>query len=468
MSVLEYRGETFDAAVPVAVIGAGACGMVAALAASDSGSAVALLERDAMPAGTTALSSGMIPACGTRIQRTAGVLDDSTELMARDIRRKADPEAPSRLVEVLCRESGPTIDWLVERHGIELCLVAGPPYPGHSRSRTHAPPSHRGADLVAMLRRAVENAGIDLVTSATVTGLFADGDARIHGLQIERPDSKIEYLGCKALILASSGFGGEPEMIGRHIPDMAGAIHLGHAGNRGDAVRWGLALGAAVRNMDAYQGHGAVAVPQSVAVSWMLVNQGGFLVNQQGRRFANEHGGSSGLAAEVLRQPDRVSWVIFDQRLHHLARDNEDYRAVETLGAIRTAASAEALADRCRIPAEILSATLAEAGRLARGNGTDRFGRDFTTALALAPPYHAIRVTGGLLHTQGGLAVNSHARVERPDGSPLPNLFAGGGAAAGVSGSGGAGYLSGNGLLSAVALGRIAGRQAAALRFDSA
>jgi fumarate reductase flavoprotein subunit len=43
----------------------------------------------------------------------------------------------------------------------------------------------------------------------------------------------------------------------------------------------------------------------------------------------------------------------------------------------------------------------------------------------------------------------------------FPNLFAAGGAAAGLSGSRAAGYLSGNGLLTAVALGAIAGREAA-------
>ena len=49
-------------------------------------------------------------------------------------------------------------------------------------------------------------------------------------------------------------------------------------------------------------------------------------------------------------------------------------------------------------------------------------------------------------------------RVKRGDGSLFPNLFAAGGAAAGVSGSTAAGYLSGNGLLTASVLGRWPGR----------
>ena len=71
-------------------------------------------------------------------------------------------------------------------------------------------------------------------------------------------------------------------------------------------------------------------------------------------------------------------------------------------------------------------------------------------------------MTGALFHTQGGLEIDTDARVKRPDGSTLPNLFAGGGAARGLSGKSDYGYLSGNGLLAAVMLGRIAGQTAAA------
>ncbi|WP_300267009.1 hypothetical protein [Microbacterium sp.] len=54
------------------------------------------------------------------------------------------------------------------------------------------------------------------------------------------------------------------------------------------------------------------------------------------------------------------------------------------------------------------------------------------------------------------------AAVARADGTPIPGLFAGGGVAAGVSGKTGAdGYSSGNGLLTAIGLGRIAGVNAA-------
>ena len=81
----------------------------------------------------------------------------------------------------------------------------------------------------------------------------------------------------------------------------------------------------------------------------------------------------------------------------------------------------------------------------------------FSADQACKPPFHAVKVTGALFHTQGGLAIDSKGRVKRKDGAGFPNLFAAGGAAAGVSGSTAAGYLSGNGLLTATVLGRLTG-----------
>jgi fumarate reductase flavoprotein subunit len=128
---------------------------------------------------------------------------------------------------------------------------------------------------------------------------------------------------------------------------------------------------------------------------------------------------------------------------------------------VKTAVTAAQLAAMLGLPADPLVATLEDVEAFATGEAEDSFGRDFTGSAPLAPPYFGVKVTGALFHTQGGLVVNAQARVCRTDGGPLPNLFAAGGAAAGVSGPAVWGYLSGNGLLSAVVLGRISGEAAA-------
>jgi fumarate reductase flavoprotein subunit len=119
------------------------------------------------------------------------------------------------------------------------------------------------------------------------------------------------------------------------------------------------------------------------------------------------------------------------------------------------------LAERLNLPQAALAQSFAEVEETKRTDKEDRFGRSFAGAAPLSPPFKAVRVTGALFHTQGGLAVDEEARTLSAQGGRLPNLFAAGGAAAGVSGSLASGYLSGNGLLTATVLGRIAGRSAA-------
>ena len=191
--------------------------------------------------------------------------------------------------------------------------------------------------------------------------------------------------------------------------------------------------------------------------------RGGIQVNAAGRRFSNEHGGYSEQAAKVLAQPGGTVWNIFDDRIHETALEFEDYRNAQEAGAVRVFDDLAALAAGLDLPPEALEETFAELRDLAASGQADGFGRRFAPETLLAAPYRAVRVTGALFHTQGGLEIDTSGRVLDRAGRPFPNLFAAGGAARGVSGSGDSGYLSGNGLLSAVVMGAIAGQAAAEL-----
>lgn len=466
MSVLSAKDVTIDIAVPLLIVGAGASGLVAALAAKDAGVDCVVLERDLVPSGSTALSSGMVPACETQIQRDHGV-QDSVEIMAADIVKKARGQADASIVDAMCRASGPAIDWLTKKHGLELTLVEGFLYPGHSQLRMHAPPSRSGADLMSGLVHAAERAGVDIMIGAHVTEIIADENQLIKGVRIERPDKTSELIGCAALILACNGFGGNSDMVRDYIPEMDDALYFGHPGNQGDAIKWGMALGAATRHLGSYQGHGSVAHPHGILISWALMMEGGIQINSNGSRFSNELDGYSEQARRVLRQPAGIAWNIFDGRLRNLVAEFEDFKQAEALGAVLQANSPAELAAIIGVPVANFLATLVGIDEMAAGQKKDKFGRDFSTSPTLRPSLYAVKVTGSLFHTQGGLKVDTKTRVLDTNNQTLPNLFASGGAACGVSGPNDWGYLSGNGLLSAVTLGRIAGQSAVELVVDA-
>ena len=456
--VLPPDGVHFEITVPV-VVGAGACGLIAAMAAQEAGAEVLVLERDSVPFGSTGLSSGMIPAAGTLAQQRKGV-EDTPELLISDIMGKSRGTARTDLVDALAHASGPTIDWLSEERGVPLELVEGFLYPGTSRMRMHAPPEVSGASLMTSLQRAVEESGIQILTDAQVPTLFATADGRIVGVRVRRPDGSQEAIGADALILACNGFGGNSGMVRRFIPEMKDALYFGHPGNQGEALRWGEALGAATEHLGSYQGHGSVAHPHSILITWAIMMEGGIQVNATGKRFSNEHVGYSEQAFLVLRQPGGMAWNIYDARLHELGLGFEDYRQAEASGAMVQAETVKELAAVLGLPAG-LETTVDESRELARKGGVCPFGRSFKDQRPLESPYYGVKVTGALFHTQGGLMTDVEGRVLFPDGSPFPNLFAGGGAACGISGPESWGYLSGNGLLTASTLGRLSGGAAA-------
>ena len=443
--------------VPVAIVGAGACGLTAALMLSDAGVDCVLLERDAAPSGSSALSSGFIPAAGTRVQRSAGI-EDSPERFAADIQTKAHGTAASHLVAAYTQAIAPAIDALQARHGIAFVLLDGFLYPGHSTQRMHAVPEKTGVGLMARLQQAAASAQIPVIGNAVVRELWIDGRAdapKVRGLGYQRPDGTLEYLAYDVLILACNGFGGNANMVRELLPEMRDATFAGHTGNDGSAIAWGKALGAQLADLGGYHGHGSWAVPQGALISWALMMEGGVQLNANGQRFHDETQGYSEASVKVLAQPGKVAWNVFDAPLLALARSFPDFCEAEAAGALKTCSDAATLSALLGCELGALKATLAsiDAGTV------NADGRVFKRALQA--PYYAVKVTGALFHTQGGLAIDAQCRVLHDDGSPFPNLLATGGAAGGVSGNAVWGYLSGNGLLSAVAGGYIAAQTAA-------
>ena len=461
MSVLPVSEARFSLHVPVAIVGGGGCGLCAALAVAETGVEVLVLEADAQTLGTTSMSTGLIPAAGTRFQKDAGI-DDSAELFAADILAKTNRQTDARIALALAEASAETTEWLVDTHKVPLSLVDSFTYPGHSVMRMHGSPNRTGVELMGALSHAVERAGANVLTDARVTAIFAEG-VRVLGVRCTRPDGSEEDLSCDALILACCGFAGNRELVERHIPEISRAEFFGHPGNRGDAIAWGTALGAAVDDIHAYQGHGGLAVGHGVPILWPVIMEGGIQVNIEGRRFSNESRGYSEQAVDVIAQPERVAWTVYDGRLHQLMQEFDDYRDALKQKAIRTADDLQGLCELTRLPLEALRETLDEVAAVVRQERDDPFGRVFADRPILTPPFYAVKVTGALFHTQGGLRVDPVGRVLDETNDALPNLFAGGGAARGISGPGCDGYLAGNGLLTATTFGRLAGKTAAAL-----
>jgi fumarate reductase flavoprotein subunit len=245
------------------------------------------------------------------------------------------------------------------------------------------------------------------------------------------------------------------------MPDVAHARFNGHEGNRGDAMRIAAQLGASLADMGAYQGYGMLTEPQAISVPPGIAVEGGILVDVRGQRFVDETADIAGMVHDVLRRPEGLAWVIYDAAIEQRCDYIPETRQLIAMKAPRHAETVEDLARAIGVDAATLSTTLNAARDAAAGGALDPVGRAWKDATPPTSSYRALKVTGALYHTQGGIQIDAAARALRPDGTTLPNLYAGGGSARCVSGPSSWGYLPAMGLCSAVTFGMLAGRSAA-------
>ena len=433
----------------VVVVGGGGAGISAAISAAEHGAKVLLIEKQGYLGGATMMSGGIVPAVGTKQQIEAGI-NDNIEWFVRDIMRPSNYSVREDLVYTVAEEAKPTIEWL-EGLGVKFSVVTSSLYYGQSNYRMHlAEGSGKGltTTMVAALEAIPE---ITVMLNTAGTGLLTNQAGEVIG--VEAGDLQII---AKNTILCTSGFAANKDMVAKYIPEMKNAYPLYAPGATGEGILWGAEIGAAVAKMGAYQGHAFYSEAFGASVDQGIANRGGIFVNQEGVRFCNEYGGYSELSPHVLHQPGNYAYLIFDATN---AAATAKFDAFNEAGIVITADTPEALAELLGIEPAVLAQTFTEY-QASIERGEDEFNRTKLPKEFVAP-FHAIKITGDLRHTQGGLVTDVATHVLREDGSVIPGLYAAGGVTESFSSAGGAAYMSGNGLLQAIIYGKIAGEKAA-------
>ena len=436
----------------IIVVGAGGCGLMAALVAAKKGAQVLLLEKTDKPGGGTAYSSKGIRAADSRRQRELNI-EDSPELYAQDILRRNNNESDVALTKHLTETSGRVANFLADVAGIEFHL--GEFAFGHSAQRSHSWKADK--TITDFLFEAVQRErNIQVCFSTPVLSLKQEANGAVTGVVTEN-----RVLAGRRVILAAGGFGASTELLSQYIPKAVGIPFPGHHGSTGDGIKMGLAAGAATENMAAFQPYPAYIGPGKRAVSPEVALSGGIMVDLGGKRFVDETKYPGGLGTKMLDLPGKQAYEIFDERIYQLHRNIPGLRNLSGFfdaGILQKAETPEGLAQRLGIDADGLKQTIRDYNNSAASGGKDTFGR--TLPQPFNVPFYGIKVTVALYHTQGGLKVSPDGQVRRADGSIIPNLYAGGGVAVGVSGKGLEGYLPGNGLLASLGLGMRAGEHA--------
>ena len=439
----------------VIVVGAGGAGCLAALRMAAGGLSVLLLDRGTDSPSLTAICGGLIPGVDTEFQRAAGI-QDSVDMFVTDVLAKNKGRADTTVVRAVAQATARYIAFLTGPLAIPLHLYTDILHPGLSVPRLHGTPDESGLELQTLLRERVgANPSITWLDNAFADQLVNEGAGAVCGVAGTR-DGQAFRASCRAVVLATGGFGANREMLVRFIPEIAEAEHVGSHLSTGELITQAMALGADTAWMSGYQGHCHVNPGGHTHLGGSLPRLGAIMVNRLGRRFGAEDGGYSEFALEVLRQPGGVAIEIFDDSMLHRVESLGVFREAMEAGEVLRADSAGELARLFDADPVALAEEIARYNRFVDAGVDEDWGRHIMPR-RLQPPLNGALVTGALAHTQGGLRIDAAARVLSAAGAtPMQVLYAIGGAAACFSGDGPAGYLSGNGLAHALGTAMLA------------
>jgi len=462
--------------VDVVVVGSGAAGLTAALAARESGcERVLVAEAEHVVGGASRLSGGILMGAPTALQAANGI-EDSVDGLFHEYLAMNGWQVEPGPVRAFLEQAGPTIDWLVE-----LGVPFEPwVFPAGQESVPHGHMVRGSGDgLIKALHAACRERDVEIALGRRVDRLVATG-GRVRGVAVG--DDEIT---ADAVVLASGGFCASPEMIARWWPDgLAGgdwAYYIageGAPGSRGDALGLGASVGAQItgQNRGLRLLHTGFHRDFDAAPPGWLV-----LVDGTGRRFIDETS-HYGVMDAVIKAHGERAFAVFDDRLLRTPgiadskwdrtgayRPNYNVDLIDRKvaeGAVRSAPSIAGLADAMEVDRAVLEGTVRRYNEAADAGHDDEYLKPAEYLHALeTPPFYAVELRPASLAVSAcGLRIDGGARVIGEAGEPVEGLYAAGECTGGIIGPFYAG--SGNSLANCVTYGRIAGLSAAGASKD--
>lgn len=444
--------DTNSKSADIVVIGAGGAGMSAAIQAVQNGATnVVIVEKTGMAGGNTTRSTGGLNASETTFQERDKI-EDSNQLFIDDTMKGGKNINNPELVKYMAENSAEALYW-VNDMGADLTVVGL--FGGASVKRIHRPSdtSAVGPVLVKTLLSVVEKNNIPVLYNTKAEEIITDANGAVSGVKVT--DAEGTYtINCKAVIIATGGFGANSEMVEKLNPNLKGFGTTNVAAATGDGITMGTAIGAATVDMEQIQTHPTVHPETQTMYTEAVRGNGAIIVNKEGARFTNEMGTRDVVSAAILEQTDGQAWLIFDEAVRKSLKAIEGYISA---GIVFQSETIEGLAAEIGADPATLSATMAKFADDVKAGNEDEFGRAGLELPLTEANFYACMVAPAIHHTMGGLKINTAAEVLNEEGNAIAGLFAAGEVTGGVHG---ANRLGGNAVTDIVVFGKAAGASA--------
>ena len=448
----------------VVVIGAGGAGFSAAITARNAGANVVLLEKMPAVGGNSLISGAEMNVAKNWVQPKLGINDDSPELHAQDTFKGGDGKGDMKVINVMTHEALDAAKWCRDYLGVRFEDDNLFFFGGHSRKRALIPVGHTGTEFIAKFQAKADELGIPVITNMKAEELIKNKDGRVVGVKATMDGSEYTFNAKGGVVLATGGFGANPEMVKKYNPKIDERFKTTDApGTTGEALYMAERAGAELVNMGYIQTY-PICDPLSGAIELIADARfdGAIMLNQEGKRFVEELQRRDVLSEAILNQTGRYCWVLWNDNIGKIsntvkAHANE-YEAFTKQGIMTTCDDLKCIADFTKIPFDQLQKTVKRVSDMA-GKGNDK---DFNHRAGLMDmqqgKYYVIKAVPSTHHTMGGVRINEKAEALTAEGKVIPGLWAAG-EVTGVTH--GTNRLGGNAYTDIIVFGRIAGEAAA-------
>lgn len=404
----------------VVVVGAGAAGMYAALAAQERGADVLLLDKSRIGRGGATVMAQMTVAAAmghaepdTPEEHVADTLAAGRELNELALVELICHDGPRRILET--RAMG--VDWASD--GDRLTQVSAP---GHSRKRCcYVDVLSTGPSVSRAMRVEVRRRGIRTETNLVVTDVILDADGAVAGLAaVDLVSGEQVSIWTRAVVLAT---GGLTELFARN----SASVNM-----TGDGFALALRAGAQLADAEMVQFFPiANLAPRTVGLDPIMWDPfryklGGRLLNGQGEEFVHRYD------------------AVGDEGSYRATRDVVSYAILKEVEAGRGSPHGGAYLDFTELPGDRIRDAFPPVVDKLLAQGIDLTRQ----AVEVAPMAH---------YTIGGVRVGTDMTTG------VPGLWAAGEL---VGGAHGGNRLSGNAITEAFVFGAVAGGSAAAFSTD--
>jgi len=424
----------------VIIVGGGAGGLSAAVAAAELGASVIVLEKRHKVGGNAIFAEGFFAAESPAQQRNN--IYSSRDECFRIGMEYSHWTIDARILRAFIDKSGDTVRWL-EAKGLECNWIA-PLYPGQMPLVWHC--FKEGGNAVAkVLKKSCDDLGVQLICDTPAKKILVDKQVRVEGVLATSKNETLR-ISAKNVIIGTGGYAANKDLLKKYAPLYTDGMTVAGMGNDGDGITMAWEAGADSDGMGHLQlvgpGYGAArmgAVSTEPTTVW---------VNKNGQRFTDESAAYNIFKSVnmLFRQPGRISYSLMDENLKENILKNgiikgsgiiivqpgtaypeldADLKAAAGKGEIKIANNWDEIAKWIGCDPKVLRTEIEEYNANCDQCCDKIFAKNRRFMIPLRkPPFYAMKCEMNILGTTGGIKINPSMEVIDRQGQPIPGLYA--------------------------------------------